>query len=47
VRAEAAAPAAGSYAPLGGFAQGIAGQQTVAGTAKKPRQFGVRIGYQF
>lgn len=36
-----------SYPALGGFSQAIAGEQNVAGTAKKPRQFGVRVAYQF
>jgi outer membrane receptor protein involved in Fe transport len=41
----------GTYPPLQvGTAlipQTAAGQQTVAGTAKKPRQFGLRVSYQF
>ncbi len=41
------AASAASYPTLGGFSQNIAGQQTVAGTAKKPRQYGVRLALQF
>ena len=41
------AAAASVYAPNGGFSQTIAGEQNVAGTAKKPRQFGVRVAYKF
>lgn len=37
----------GSYPTLGGFSQGIAGQQNVAETAKKSRQYGVRVGYKW
>ncbi|WP_394760453.1 TonB-dependent receptor [Phenylobacterium sp.] len=39
--------AANAYPTLGGFTQTIAGQQTVAGTAKKPRQYGVRLALKF
>jgi len=42
-----AAAIAGSYPALGGFSQAIAGEQNVAGTGKKPVQYGVRIAYQF
>ena len=41
------ATAAASYPTLGGFSQNIAGQQNIAGTAKKPRQIGVRLGYRW
>jgi outer membrane receptor protein involved in Fe transport len=41
----------GTYPPLvaGGitYPQTAAGQQTVAGTGKKPRQYGLRVSYQF
>lgn len=37
----------GSYPTLNGFSQGVAGQQNVAGTAKKPRQYGLRVSYSF
>ncbi len=46
-RIGAAYTGAGAYPTLGGFSQQIAGQQTVAGTAKKPRQFGVRLAVRF
>ena len=42
-----AAAIAASYPSLGGFSQAIAGEQNIAGTAKKPRQFGVRVAYRF
>ena len=41
------AAAASIYPTLGGFPQTIAGEQNVAGTAKKPRQYGVRVAFKF
>lgn len=35
------------YPPVAGQSQIAAGEQSIAGTAKKPRQYGVRLNYKF